>query len=277
MLLKFTKMQGLGKDFMVVDAITQKIFFSKELIKKLSDRHFGIGFDELVLIEPPFDPDVDFHFSIFSADGTEIDVSGNGARCVMQFVIDHKLAARKNIRLSSSAGLLQLSMNPDNTVNVNFGAPVFAPEKIPFVSRTTELSYRLNLSDGTSIEHGAVSVGTPHAVIFCEDLKSYPVEKYGPMIESHENFPERVNVGFAQVVSKNFIKLRVYERGLGETLCCATGACAAAVVAIAQGRALSPVTVGFKGGNLKVSWDGGRSPVILCGPVQSVYEGSVTI
>lgn len=277
MILKFTKMHGLGNDFMVVDGVTQKVFFSQELIKKLADRHFGIGFDQLLLVEPPFDPEVDFHYRIFNADGSEVQMCGNGARCFVRFVVDHNLTNKRDIKVSTVSGVLRLKLNDDDTVTVNMGAPEFEPCKIPFNAPARADSYKITLSDGTEFSHGAVSMGNPHAVFFFDDVKTAPVEKYGKELECHKNFPEKVNVGFAQVVNNHSLNLRVFERGCGETLACGTGACAAAVVAITQGRVTSPVNVTLPGGTLRISWDGGKSPVMMSGPAQRVFEGTVVI
>ncbi len=277
MLLKFTKMHGLGNDFMVVDGVTQKVFFSTDLIKKLSDRHFGIGFDQLLLVEPPFDPEVDFHYRIFNADGSEVQMCGNGARCFVRFVIDQQLTNKRDIAVSTVSGVLRLKLNDDDTVTVNMGTPRFDPKALPFTAPEQNLSYKIKVSDGTEFEHGAVSMGNPHAVFFFDDVSTAPVEKYGSELECHENFPEKVNVGFAQVVNPHTMNLRVFERGCGETMACGTGACAAAVVAIAQGRVKSPVSVTLPGGTLRISWDGGNSPVMMSGPATSVYEGTIQI
>ena len=277
MLLKFTKMHGLGNDFMVVDGVTQKVFFSTDLIKKLSDRHFGIGFDQLLLVEPPVDPEVDFHYRIFNADGSEVQMCGNGARCFVRFVIDQQLTNKRDITVSTVSGVLRLKLNDDDTVTVNMGTPRFDPKALPFTAPEQNLSYKIKVSDGTEFEHGAVSMGNPHAVFFFDDVSTAPVEKYGSELECHENFPEKVNVGFAQVVNPHTMNLRVFERGCGETMACGTGACAAAVVAIAQGRVKSPVSVTLPGGTLRISWDGGNSPVMMSGPATSVYEGTIQI
>lgn len=277
MLLKFTKMHGLGNDFVVVDGVTQKVFFSQEIIKRLADRHFGIGFDQLLLVEPPFDPEVDFHYRIFNADGSEVQMCGNGARCFVRFVVDHNLTNKRDIAVSTVSGVLHLKLNDDDSVTVNMGAPEFEPKRIPFCSQTRMPSYTLTLSDGRTISHGAVSMGNPHAVIFVDDVETAPVESLGKEIECHPNFPERVNVGFAQVVDKNSIKLRVFERGCGETLACGTGACAAAVVAIGQGKVNSPVTVTLPGGSLRISWGGSKEPVMMSGPAVRVFEGTIVI
>lgn len=276
MLLKFTKMHGLGNDFMVVDGVTQKVFFSPELIKSLADRHFGIGFDQLLLVEPPFDPDVDFHYRIFNSDGSEVQMCGNGARCFVRFVIDHNLTAKRDITVSTVSGILKLKLNDDDSVTVNMGSPEFIPEKIPFVAPSLALSYKLKI-DNKELEHGAVSMGNPHAVFFFDDVSSMDIEKIGAKVECHSAFPEKVNVGFATVLNNHALKLRVYERGCGETLACGTGACAAAVVAIAQGKVQSPVSVSLPGGDLKISWEGGKTPVMMSGPATRVFEGTISI
>ncbi|NLK84639.1 MAG: diaminopimelate epimerase [Aeromonadales bacterium] len=277
MILKFTKMYGLGNDFMVVDGLTQKVFFSNELIKKLSDRHFGVGFEQLLLVEPSFDPEVDFHYRIFNADGSEVQMCGNGACCFVRFVVDHNLTNKKEMVVSTVSGILRLKLNDDGLVTVNMGAPEFVPEKIPFKANTQSLSYKISLKDGTEFEHGAVSMGNPHAVFFFDDVEIAPVEKYGKDLECHPNFPEKVNIGFAQVVNDHALKLRVFESGCGETLACGTGACAAAVVAISQGRVKSPVSVSLPGGVLKIEWEGGNKPVMMSGPAQRVFEGTILI
>ncbi len=277
MLLKFTKMQGLGNDFMVVNAVSQRFFFSTELIKKLADRHFGIGFDQLLIVEPPYDPEVDFHYRIFNADGSEVQMCGNGARCFARFVLDHGLINKKEINVTTVSGRLKLIAHDDGTVTVNMGAPVFAPEALPFKAKIQQPSYTLYLKDGGSVVGGAVSMGNPHFVTFWDNVDSAPVENLGPKIECHPDFPERVNVGFAEITGTHSIKLRVFERGCGETLACGSGACAAVSVAIRQGRVQSPVNVFLKGGTLKLSWDGNRGAVMMTGAATRVYEGSIII
>lgn len=277
MLLKFTKMQGLGNDFMVVNAVTQKFFFSKELIRKLADRHFGIGFDQLLVVEPPYDPEVDFHYRIFNADGSEVQMCGNGARCFARFVLDHGLIAKKEINVTTVSGKLKLIANDDGTVTVNMGAPIFTPSALPFKTTEEKKSYSIKLKDGSTVEGGAVSMGNPHFVTFWNNVEKAPVESLGPELEAHSDFPERVNVGFAEVTGTHSLKLRVFERGCGETLACGSGACAAVSVAIRQGRVQSPVTVTLKGGTLKLSWDGNKGPVMMNGDAVRVYEGSIII
>ena len=179
MLLRFTKMHGLGNDFMVVDGVTQKVFFSSDLIKRLADRHFGVGFDQLLLVEPPFDPEVDFHYRIFNADGSEVQMCGNGARCFVRFVVDHNLTNKRDILVSTVSGVLRLKLNDDDTVTVNMGSPELVPEKIPFKASAQATEYTIKLKDGTEFKHGAVSMGNPHATFFFDDVKTAPVEKIG--------------------------------------------------------------------------------------------------
>ncbi len=279
MLLKFTKMHGIGNDFMVVNAVTQKVFFSPELIARLADRHFGVGFDQLLVVEPPYDPEVDFHYRIFNADGSEVQMCGNGARCFARFVLDHGLTSKKDISVSTVRGRLRLKVADDGSVTVNMGAPDFTPASLPFNAKEQSDSYKVALKDGTVIEGGAVSMGNPHFVTFWDDVRTAPVEQRGPELEAHPDFPERVNVGFAAATGPHSLDLRVYERGCGETLACGSGACAAVCVAIRQGRVQpGQVTVDLKGGRLKLSWDGkDGSPVFLSGPAERVYEGSIVI
>lgn len=279
MLLKFTKMHGIGNDFMVVNAVTQKVFFSPELIARLADRHFGVGFDQLLVVEPPYDPEVDFHYRIFNADGSEVQMCGNGARCFARFVLDHGLTSKKEISVSTVRGRLKLKVSDDGSVTVNMGTPDFRPSALPFSASEKAKSYSLTLKSGQKIEGGAVSMGNPHFVTFWDDVKGAPVETLGPELEYHQDFPERVNVGFASVTGPHSLDLRVYERGCGETLACGSGACAAVCVAIAQGRVQpGAVSVDLKGGRLKISWDGkSGSPVYLSGPAERVYEGSIAI
>lgn len=277
MILKFSKMHGLGNDFMVVDGVTQKIFFSPELIKRLSDRHFGVGFDQLLLVEPPYDPEVDFHYRIFNADGSEVQMCGNGARCFVRFVVDHGLTNKRDIKVSTVSGVLRLKLNNDDSVTVNMVVPQLDPEKLPFKAEAQSESYELCVKGFDAVTIGAVSMGNPHAVINVKDVKTAPVHELGSLVEKHERFPEKVNVGFSQKVNDHEINLRVFERGCGETLACGTGACAAVVAGIVQHRLVSPVKVNLPGGSLNISWDGKNSPVMMSGPAVLVYEGQIVI
>ena len=275
--MQFSKMHGLGNDFMVVDGVTQKVFFSQELIKKLADRHFGIGFDQLLLVEPPFDPEVDFHYRIFNADGSEVQMCGNGARCFVRFVVDHNLTNKRDIKVSTVSGVLRLKLNDDDTVTVNMGAPEFEPCKIPFNAPARADSYKITLSDGTEFSHGAVSMGNPHAVFFFDDVKTAPVEKYGKELECHKNFPEKVNVGFAQVVNNHSLNLRVFERGCGETLACGTGACAVAVSCMLNDLTERAVNVELLGGILSIEWNEKDNHVYMTGPAEIVFDGTIEV
>lgn len=287
MQLKFSKMHGLGNDFMVVDGVTQKVFFSKELIKRLGDRNLGVGFDQLLLVEPPYKPDQDFHYRIFNLDGSEVQMCGNGARCFARFVVDHGLCNKREIKVSTISGDLVLKLEDDGEVTVNMGVPVLNPERIPFKAEQQAAFYDLPLSNLPNSEKlpcdmvkvGAVSMGNPHCVLKVDDTASFPVELFGPVMEPHPMFPEKVNVGFMQVINDHEIKLRVYERGCGETLACGSGACAAVVVGIVQGylNAEQKVTVHLKHGDLHISWKGEGRPVMMKGPVAHVFEGMIEI
>jgi diaminopimelate epimerase len=276
MLVKFSKMHGLGNDFMVVDSVTQKIFFTPEKIRFLANRHFGIGFDQLLVVEPPYDPDMDFHYRIFNADGSEVQQCGNGARCFARFVTMKGLTNKDIINVSTVSGNIVLKLTEDGLVTVNMGVPVLDPCKIPFKAMKQEKTYILQVEDGT-ILCGCASMGNPHCVIEVPSVKDTDVDKIGPLVENHERFPEKVNVGFMQVVNRHEINLRVYERGAAETLACGTGACAATVVGIIQSRIESPVIVHLPGGVLDISWNGINSPVMMTGPAELVYDGEINI
>lgn len=276
MLVKFTKMQGLGNDFMVVNAVTQKVFFNPESIKKLSDRHFGIGFDQLLVVEPPYDPEADFHYRIFNCDGSEVQMCGNGARCFARFVVDHHLTNKREIKVSTVSGLLTLKLGSDNNVTVDMGVPCFEPERIPFKAPGRQKEYSLNVDD-TQLQVGCVSMGNPHVVLFVPSVRQADVTGLGAVLERHQAFPEKVNVGFAEVVDPHHLRLRVFERGCGETLACGSGACAAVCVGIDQGRLQSPVKVTLPGGELDIRWAGGEESVLMSGPAVRVYEGTVAL
>lgn len=276
MLIQFSKMHGLGNDFMVVDGITQKIFFSPEMIRRLADRHFGIGFDQLLLVEPPYDPEQDFHYRIFNADGSEVQQCGNGARCFARFVRLKGLTNKDRIAVSTMSGRIVLQLEQDNQVTVNMGVPEFEPAKVPFRAQKAEKTYLLRVAEQT-VMCGVVSMGNPHCVLEVEDVKTAPVETLGAELESFDRFPERVNVGFMELVSANEIRLRVFERGAGETMACGTGACAAAVVGIAQGKLRDRVKVHLPGGTLQIAWKGPGSPVFMTGPAEHVFDGEIEL
>ncbi|WP_025527016.1 diaminopimelate epimerase, partial [Vibrio parahaemolyticus] len=225
----FSKMHGLGNDFMVVDCITQNVFFSQDLIRRLADRHTGVGFDQLLVVEAPYDPETDFHYRIFNADGSEVEQCGNGARCFARFVRLKGLTNKYSISVSTKKGKMILDVEDDGEVTVNMGVPEFEPNKIPFKAKQKEKTYIMRAGDKT-LFCGAVSMGNPHVVTVVDDVDTADVDTLGPLLESHERFPERVNAGFMQVVSRDHIRLRVYERGAGETQACGSGACGAVAV-----------------------------------------------
>lgn len=272
--MQFSKMHGLGNDFMVVDAVTQNVFFSQELIRRLSNRNLGIGFDQLLIVEPPYDPDLDFHYRIFNADGSEVAQCGNGARCFARFVRLKGLTNKTEINVSTQSGRMVLSVTLDENVQVNMGAPNFEPSAIPFRAQKAEHLYLLRVAEQT-LMFGAVSMGNPHCILQVESLETAQVELLGPLLESHERFPERVNVGFMQVLSPQHIRLRVYERGAGETQACGSGACAAVASGIQQGILDKNVRVDLPGGSLNISWEGAGTPLYMTGPATHVYDGFI--
>lgn len=276
MLLEFSKMHGLGNDFMVIDGITQKVFLSNEVIKRLADRHFGIGFDQLLLVEPPYDPEQDFHYRIFNADGSEVEQCGNGARCFARFVRLKGLTNKDRIAVSTARGKIILQLEQGNQVTVNMGVPQFEPSRIPFRAQKAEKTYLLRAAEHT-IMCGAVSMGNPHCVLEVPSVAEAQVETLGPLLERHERFPERVNVGFMQIVNAGEVKLRVFERGVGETLACGTGACAAAVIGMSQGKLRDRVKVSLPGGDLMIAWKGAGSPVFMTGPAEHVFDGQIEL
>ncbi|SHF45638.1 diaminopimelate epimerase [Vibrio gazogenes] len=270
----FSKMHGLGNDFMVVDCITQNIFFSPDLIRRLANRHTGVGFDQLLLVEAPYDPETDFHYRIFNADGSEVEQCGNGARCFARFVRLKGLTNKYSVHVSTKKGKMILNVEEDNQITVNMGLPVFEPAKIPFKAKQSEKTYILRIAEQT-LFCGAVSMGNPHVVTTVEDVDIADVDRLGPLLESHERFPERVNAGFMQVVNPNEIRLRVYERGAGETQACGSGACAAVAVGIIQEQLAENVTVHLPGGDLKISWKGPGQPLYMTGPATHIYDGQI--
>ncbi|EGU36202.1 diaminopimelate epimerase [Vibrio ichthyoenteri ATCC 700023] len=270
----FSKMHGLGNDFMVVDCITQNIFFSPDLIRRLADRHTGVGFDQLLVVEAPYDPETDFHYRIFNADGSEVEQCGNGARCFARFVRMKGLTNKYSISVSTKKGKMVLYCEEDDQITVNMGVPEFEPSKIPFKAKQMEKTYILR-TDEKTLFCGAVSMGNPHVVTVVDDVHTADVETLGPLLESHERFPERVNAGFMQVINRSEVKLRVYERGAGETQACGSGACGAVAVGILQGLLDENVTVSLPGGTLNIRWKGVDSPLYMTGPASHVYDGQI--
>jgi diaminopimelate epimerase len=276
MVVNFTKMHGLGNDFMVVDMISHHAHLRPEQIRRLADRHLGIGFDQLLLVEPPSKPSVDFRYRIFNADGSEVEQCGNGARCFAVFVKEKKLTNKDCIQVETMKGDIELNLTEEGRVLVNMGEPLFEPKKIPFLAEKANSSYSV-MVDQDEVQLSVVSMGNPHAVIQVDDTKEAEVDRIGPLIEAHSKFPEKVNVGFMEIVHKRFIKLRVFERGVGETMACGTGACAAVAAGIDQNLLESPVEVKLPGGNLKIEWQGAGFPLFMEGPAVSVFEGKIRI
>ena len=281
MLLKFTKMQGAGNDFVVIDGFSTPISLTAAQIKKIANRNFGVGCDQLLLVEKTALANVDFKYRIFNADGGEVEQCGNGARCFVRFVLAKGLTQKLEINVETASGLIILTLQNDNQVTVNMGAPMFEPAKIPFIAEEKQKLYALPLRQHT-IDICAVSMGNPHAVTIVDDVETANVAELGPQIEAHNRFPQRVNAGFMQVVNPHEIKLRVYERGAGETLACGTGACAAAVSGILQGLLVSPVLVHARGGTLSIAWAGmdlssKGQPVMMTGTAEIVFEGQIEV
>lgn len=279
MLLRFTKMHGLGNDFMMVDLISQRANLYPALIQELSDRRFGIGFDQLLTVRPPKSPDMDFLYTIFNADGSEAEQCGNGARCFLRFVRDQGLTTKSEVKLETNTGNITCRLESDGNVTVNMGPPTLSPERIPFVADHPGITYTLRPDPAREdvISLSAINIGNPHAVITVDDVNQAPVEQLGPLIESHARFPERVNAGFMQVVSRDKIKLRVFERGVGETKACGSGACAAVVAGRLQGLLNETVDVELTGGHLQISWAGDDAPILMTGPAHRVFEGRLQI
>ncbi len=276
MLFEFTKMHGLGNDFVVIDAIRQSINLSTEDIRFIADRRFGVGCDQLLLVEQADSPEVDFHYRIFNADGGEVEQCGNGARCFARFVHDEGLTQKTQIPVSTRTGNILLSLRADGQVQVNMGVPKWLPADIPFVSAQQESVYTI-ATDFGDYELGVVSMGNPHAVIMVDDIDTAPLDTVGAAIEKHPRFPEKVNVGFMQVIDATHVMLRVYERGAGETLACGTGACAAVVSGQLRGLLAENVIVQLPGGKLDISWRGAGQPVYMTGPAESVFKGKMSL
>lgn len=272
--IRFTKMQGAGNDFIVIDGINQAVNLSAAQIQKLAHRQFGIGFDQLLLVESSLI--ADFKYRIFNADGSEVAQCGNGARCFARFVADQHLTDKREISVETASGIITPRLESNRLVTVNMGAPRFALNEIPFIADATANRYALDV-DNQTVEVSVLSMGNPHAVQIVEDVETAPVVALGSKIEVHPRFPERVNAGFMQIIDAHHIKLRVFERGSGETLACGTGACAAAVAGIQLGRLQSPVKVSARGGELHIAWQGDNAPVMMTGPAVTVFTGEVNL
>ena len=281
MALSFTKMHGLGNDFVVVDGVTQSVNLSAEQIRAFADRQLGIGYDQLLLVEPPSQPDVDFNYRIFNVDGGEVEHCGNGARCFALFVRSKGLSQKNPLTVKTHNRVLSLSFEESGDISVDMEKPILEPAHLPFCADRRLAEYHRTLTVGglnLEVKFGAVSMGNPHAVIIVEDLENAAVKEIGRALQAHPDFPNSVNVGFMQVLRRDRIKLRVFERGTGETLACGTGACAATVVGCLNGLLDETVEVGLKGGCLKIQWPfsvSEDSPVVMTGPAHIVYDGII--
>lgn len=276
MKLKFAKMHGLGNDFVVLDGVRQAISLSPEQLRFLADRHFGVGCDQILLVETPTRPGLDFRYRIFNADGSEVEQCGNGARCFVRFVHEAGLTEKREIRVETQKGIIAPRLEESGEVTVDMGEPRFAPAEIPFASDSDAVVQRLLVGDET-IDISVVSMGNPHAVQVVDNVDTAPVASQGPAIETHPRFPQRVNAGFMQVLDRHSVRLRVFERGAGETLACGTGACAAVVAGIRRGLLDSPVRVSTRGGELAIAWGGAGRPVLMTGPAVTVFSGEIEL
>jgi len=269
-------MQGLGNDFVVLDATAQPLDLDPRQLRFVADRHFGVGCDQILQVEPPREPGTDFYYRIFNADGGEVEQCGNGARCFVRYVHERGLTRKDEIRVGTKSGVIVPRLEADGEVTVDMGVPAFEPEDVPFDAPVRALTYAIELP-GRKVEVSVLSMGNPHAVQVVSDVDAAPVETEGPQIERHRRFPRRVNAGFLQIVDRGRVRLRVYERGAGETLACGTGACAAVVAGITRGLLDSRVTVQTRGGELVISWGGEGRPVFMTGPAETVFEGELLL
>ena len=274
--LRFTKMQGLGNDFVVIDGVRQRVALTPAQVRRLADRRFGVGCDQVLVVEPAPRDDVDFRYRIFNADGGEVEQCGNGARCFVKFVRDQGLTAKREIRVDTAGGVIAPVLRDDGEVSVDMGVPRFAPAEIPFLADDDAVVRRLDVN-GATVEVTVVSMGNPHAVQVVADVDAAPVTTQGPLIEHHPRFPQRVNAGYMQVRDRANIRLRVWERGAGETLACGTGACAAVVAGAMRGLLDPVVRVETRGGALTIAWPGPGAPVTMTGPATTVFEGDIEI
>jgi diaminopimelate epimerase len=276
MRLKFTKMQGLGNDFVIVDATTAKLSLTGAQLRQMADRHFGIGCDQILQVEGPRQPGTDFYYRIFNADGREVEQCGNGARCFVRYVHDKGLTTKNEIRVGTLGGVIVPRLEKDGQVTVDMGMPEFEPSRVPFEAPERSLTYELLIAD-RRVEVSVLSMGNPHAIQLVPDIDRAPVATDGSLIEHHPRFPRGVNAGFVQILGRRHIRLRVYERGAGETLACGTGACAAVVAMRARGLLDPRVTVSTLGGDLGISWAGDGEPVMMTGPAVTVFEGEIEL
>lgn len=276
MRVRFTKMHGLGNDFVVFDATRTPLDLTAEQARRIADRHFGIGCDQILLVEPARTPGNDFAYRIFNADGNEVEQCGNGARCFARYVYDKGLSCNTRLRVETKAGVIMPVLGEHGLVSVDMGAPIFTPAAVPFLTDREAATYFLNVG-GELIEFGVLSMGNPHAVTVVDDLQAFDLARLGPVIQSHPSFPASVNAGVMKIETRQKIGLRVFERGAGETLACGTGACAAVVSGIVRGLLDSPVSVQTRGGELTIAWPGGAASVVMTGPAVTVFEGEIEI
>lgn len=276
MLLNFTKMHGLGNDFIVLDGVRQSVRLSPKQIRRIANRHTGIGFDQLLIVEPPTKSNVDFNYRIFNSDGGEVEQCGNGARCIALFVREAKLSGKSRLLVQTMNRLMELTTKDKGEVTVDMGLPLFQAADVPFIAEKDENFHDLELN-GKSVKISVISMGNPHAILWVDSVDQAPVASLGPQIAAHRCFPNGVNVNFAQIVDRSTIKLRVFERGVGETKACGSGACATAAVAITQGRVDSPVKIELSGGQLTIQWLGGNNSLMMRGPAEISFHGHVQL
>lgn len=269
-------MHGLGNDFVVIDAVTQNVRVTASMARRLANRTLGIGCDQILVVEPPSDPNIDFNYRIFNQDGGEVEQCGNGARCLARFVKDRRLTGKSAIRVKTMNRIIELRINADHSVSVDMGVPVLAPADIPFQADQPASLYDIDIAD-SDYQIAAISMGNPHAVLRVDDVQTAPVNELGSQLECHERFPNRVNAGFMQILNRQQINLRVFERGAGETQACGSGACAAAVAAMQQELVDSSVTIHLTGGDLTIEWQGEGQPLIMTGPAVTVFHGRIRI
>ena len=276
MIIEFTKMQGLGNDFVVIDATAHPLQLEPRQIKRLADRHFGVGCDQVLVVEAPRSPSTDFRYRIFNADGGEVEQCGNGARCFVRYVRERGLTDKREIVVETAGGIIRPRVEADGRILVNMGTPRFEPGELPFIADEQATRYDIELP-GRTLTIGAVSMGNPHAVLQVNDIVAASVAEFGPLLERHPRFPKRVNVGFMEVVNRGHVRLRVFERGAGETLACGTGACAAVAVGRRWGLLDQEVAVDLPGGRLSITWTGDDAPVWMTGPAERVFEGRIEL
>jgi diaminopimelate epimerase len=274
--LRFSKMHGQGNDFVVIDGVRQAVSLAPGQVRRIADRHLGVGFDQLLLVERPASPDNDFRYRIFNADGGEVEQCGNGARCFARFVLDEGLTSKREIRVETASGVIVPRVEASGQVTVDMGAPRFEPRDVPFLAEREQPTYEIRVA-GFPVELSVLSMGNPHAVQRVADVERAPVTEQGPLLERHPAFPKRVNAGYMQVVARDHIRLRVWERGAGETLACGTGACAAVVAGVRRGLLDERVRVTTRGGDLSIRWPGDGAPVMMTGDAVRVFDGEIEL